>query len=70
MSFTCPGNFANEAKVTQGHQTIISGLKKYTNYSIQIFGYTKVGDGEKSEWIFCHTKEDGKKLTFFVCFFF
>lgn len=41
-------------------KTVLSGLGKYTNYSIQVLGYTRVGDGMKSNPIYCLTNEDGE----------
>lgn len=38
----------------------VENLKKYTNYSIWVLAYTKVGDGVKTKQLFCRTYEDGK----------
>lgn len=38
----------------------LAGLRKYTNYSIQILAYTRVGDGVPTRTMYCRTKEDGK----------
>lgn len=35
------------------------GLQKFANYSIEVWAFTKVGDGLKSSPIFCSTDEDG-----------
>lgn len=40
------------------NRLILYGLQKYSNYSIQVLGYTKVGDGVSSEVVFCKTQED------------
>lgn len=38
----------------------VENLKKYTNYSVWVLAYTKVGDGVKTNQFFCRTYEDGK----------
>lgn len=45
----------------------VENLKKYTNYSVWVLAYTKVGDGVKTKQLFCRTYEDGK-LMFFLSF--
>jgi hypothetical protein len=42
--------------------TELHGLQKHANYSIQVWAYTHVGDGVKSNPIFCITEEAGKVL--------
>jgi hypothetical protein len=42
--------------------TELHGLQKHANYSIQVWAYTHVGDGVKSNAIFCITDEAGKVL--------
>ncbi|MPC61338.1 Down syndrome cell adhesion molecule [Portunus trituberculatus] len=36
----------------------LRGLRPYTNYSVQVAGLTKVGEGPASEPHFCTTEED------------
>lgn len=36
----------------------IETLKKFTNYSVWVLSYTKVGDGAKTKHFFCQTHED------------
>ncbi|XP_055315262.1 cell adhesion molecule Dscam2 isoform X3 [Sitodiplosis mosellana] len=36
----------------------VDNLKKYTNYSVWVLAYTKVGDGVKTKQLFCRTYED------------
>uniref|UniRef100_T1JJ45 Fibronectin type-III domain-containing protein n=1 Tax=Strigamia maritima TaxID=126957 RepID=T1JJ45_STRMM len=36
----------------------VRNLEKYTNYSVQISAMTRIGDGVKSEPVFCRTLED------------
>jgi hypothetical protein len=39
---------------------VLTSLKKFSNYSIQVLAFTRMGDGVMSQPIFCHTEEDGK----------
>uniref|UniRef100_T1J817 Down syndrome cell adhesion molecule-like protein Dscam2 n=1 Tax=Strigamia maritima TaxID=126957 RepID=T1J817_STRMM len=47
-----------EVKISQTWKTTIHGLEKYKNYSIYVLAFTRVGDGVRSEPVFCLTKED------------
>uniref|UniRef100_A0A1A9UKS5 Fibronectin type-III domain-containing protein n=1 Tax=Glossina austeni TaxID=7395 RepID=A0A1A9UKS5_GLOAU len=38
----------------------IENLHKYTNYSVWVLAYTKIGDGAKTKAFYCRTHEDGK----------
>lgn len=38
----------------------IENLRKYTNYTVWVLAYTKVGDGMKTKPFYCRTHEDGK----------
>lgn len=38
----------------------VENLKKFTNYSVWVLAYTKIGDGVKTKQFFCRTHEDGK----------
>ncbi|KAG8327859.1 hypothetical protein J6590_009662 [Homalodisca vitripennis] len=51
-----------QTKITTALTTKLHGLLKYTNYSIEILAFTRVGDGAKSERIYCRTKEDANSL--------
>lgn len=48
-----------EVRKTTALTIVLTGLKKYANYSIQVMAYTRMGDGVSSKVIFCHTEEDG-----------
>lgn len=48
----------NKIKKTVSLETALHNLEKFTNYSIRILAYTRVGDGVKSLPIYCHTAED------------
>ncbi|XP_055378995.1 cell adhesion molecule Dscam2 isoform X4 [Condylostylus longicornis] len=47
-----------ETRKTTTLTTVLTGLKKYTNYSIQVLAYTRMGDGVISDSTYCHTEED------------
>uniref|UniRef100_T1J582 Down syndrome cell adhesion molecule n=1 Tax=Strigamia maritima TaxID=126957 RepID=T1J582_STRMM len=49
-----------ETKITTALKTTLHGLERNTNYSIQVLAFTRVGDGVKSESVYCQTNEDGK----------
>ncbi|KAF4532567.1 hypothetical protein B566_EDAN008491 [Ephemera danica] len=55
---TPQGYIEAETKVTLELTTELHGLQKYSNYSLQIWAFTRVGDGEKSIPIYCNTDED------------
>lgn len=50
-------------KKTTNLETNLHALEKYTNYSVKILAYTKVGEGVQSNPIYCLTEEDGKPLS-------
>ncbi|CAB0037705.1 unnamed protein product, partial [Trichogramma brassicae] len=47
-----------DTKITSSSETILHGLKKFTNYSMQILAFTSGGDGVKSAPIHCQTEQD------------
>lgn len=47
----------------------VENLKKYTNYSVWVLAYTKMGDGMKSNQFFCRTYEDGEHDTYSITHF-
>lgn len=51
-----------ETRKTTALTTVLSGLKRYSNYSIQVLAYTRMGDGVMSNPTFCRTEEDGMKI--------
>lgn len=48
-----------ETRKTTALTTVITGLRKFTNYSLQVLAFTKVGDGVFTASIYCQTEEDG-----------
>lgn len=53
-----------ETRKTTALTTVITGLRKYTNYSLQVLAFTKIGDGVHTTTIYCQTDEDGKNPVF------
>lgn len=49
-----------DTKITASSETILHGLKKYTNYSMEVLATTNGGDGVRSAPIHCQTEQDGK----------
>ncbi len=49
-----------DTMITPSSETILHGLKKYTNYSMEILAYTSGGDGVRSNIIHCQTDQDGE----------
>ncbi|KAK9752839.1 Immunoglobulin I-set domain [Popillia japonica] len=52
------GNDDLEIRQTTALTTVITGLRKFTNYSLQILAFTKIGDGAISTLAYCQTEED------------
>lgn len=53
-------NEDQQTKIVSQLRTTISGLRKYTNYSMTVLAYTSSGDGVRSLPVFCQTEEDGE----------
>nr|ACC65888.1 Down syndrome cell adhesion molecule isoform [Daphnia pulex] len=49
---------SKDAKIITTSETILHGLRKYTNYSMQVLAFTAGGDGVKSVPVSCHTEQD------------
>uniref|UniRef100_T1JD50 Down syndrome cell adhesion molecule n=1 Tax=Strigamia maritima TaxID=126957 RepID=T1JD50_STRMM len=47
-----------EFKSTTVVRTTLHGLEKYTNYSLRVAAFTKVGDGAASDFVYCRTMDD------------
>lgn len=47
-----------ESRKTTALTTVLTGLRKFANYSIQVLAHTRMGDGALSNPIYCHTEED------------
>lgn len=47
---------ARETKITTSLNTVLHGLQPYTNYSVQVLGFTRAGEGP-SAITFCTTEE-------------
>jgi Down syndrome cell adhesion molecule-like protein 1 len=55
-----------DMKKTTALTIVLTSLKKFSNYSIQVLAFTRMGDGVLSQPIFCHTEEDGKQFSVFL----
>lgn len=53
-----------ENRKTTALTIVLTNLKKYTNYSIQLSAYTRMGDGSLSPPKYCHTEEDAPEAPF------
>lgn len=51
-----------DSRKTTAMTIVLTGLMKYTNYSVQVLAFTRVGDGALSRAIYCQTEEDGTTL--------
>ncbi|KAK9305337.1 hypothetical protein QLX08_003596 [Tetragonisca angustula] len=47
-----------EVRKTSALTTVLTGLRKYTNYTIQVLTFTRVGDGVATMITYCQTEED------------
>ncbi|XP_017021349.1 cell adhesion molecule Dscam2 isoform X8 [Drosophila kikkawai] len=47
-----------ESRKTTALTMVLTGLRKYTNYSIQVLAHTRMGDGVLSKPLYCHSEED------------
>ncbi|XP_024220505.1 Down syndrome cell adhesion molecule-like protein Dscam2 isoform X8 [Bombus impatiens] len=47
-----------EVRKTNVLTIILTGLRKYTNYTIQVLAFTRVGDGVPTTVTYCQTEED------------
>ncbi|XP_073953751.1 Down syndrome cell adhesion molecule 4 isoform X2 [Choristoneura fumiferana] len=53
--------YGSEDAVTKqisGMHTTLSGLRRYTNYSVTVCAFTAAGDGVRAAPVYCHTEED------------
>lgn len=57
-----------DSRKTTDLTIVLSGLKKFTNYSIQVLAFTRVGDGVVSKPLYCQTEEDGSFLFLSILF--
>lgn len=51
-----------ETRKTTAQTIILTNMRKYTNYSVQVLAYTRMGDGQLSLPVFCQTEIDGKSF--------
>jgi hypothetical protein len=48
-----------ESRKTTALMAMLNSLRRFTNYSIQVLAFTRVGDGITTKPIICATGEDG-----------
>lgn len=56
------GNDEMDSRKTTDLTIVLSGLRKFTNYSIQVLAFTRMGDGVLSTALYCQTEEDGNLI--------
>lgn len=56
---TISGNEDAVTKQISALHTTLSGLRRYTNYSVTVCAFTAAGDGVRAAPVYCHTEEDG-----------
>ena len=52
--------YRNVTTVNQSFE--LTGLEKFTNYSVKVLAFTRIGDGNVSDPVLVSTDEDGKLL--------
>ena len=52
--------YQNMTTVNQSFE--LTGLEKFTNYSVKVLAYTRIGDGNVSDPVIVSTDEDGKYI--------
>lgn len=60
LMFWSADNDDQQTKIVNQLRTTISGLRKFTNYSMTVLAYTASGDGVRSSPVYCQTEEDGE----------
>ncbi|XP_068149244.1 cell adhesion molecule Dscam2 isoform X4 [Drosophila tropicalis] len=58
MDDMLPNKDEVESRKTTALTMVLTGLRKYTNYSIQVLAHTRMGDGALSKPLYCHSEED------------
>lgn len=53
----------SQVRKTSALTIVLTDLRKYTNYTIQVLAYTRVGDGVPTTVTYCQTEEDGIVIT-------
>ncbi|XP_073976314.1 Down syndrome cell adhesion molecule 2 isoform X7 [Rhodnius prolixus] len=47
-----------DVRKTTALTLILTGLRRFTNYTVQVLAFTRIGDGPFSKIAYCHTDED------------
>ncbi|XP_052129243.1 cell adhesion molecule Dscam2-like isoform X3 [Frankliniella occidentalis] len=53
-----PGTIEADTKVVADTRAELHGLQRFSNYSVRVWAFTRVGDGVRSKPIYCVTEED------------
>lgn len=59
-------SYVNVATDPENHQLYVTGLKKFTKYSVKVLAFTRKGDGAVSTDISVVTDEDGNYYSIVV----
>lgn len=59
-------SYVNVATDPENHQLYVTGLKKFTKYSVKVLAFTRKGDGAVSTDISVLTDEDGNYYSIVV----
>lgn len=59
-------SYVNVATDQENRQLYVTGLKKFTKYSVKVLAFTRKGDGAVSTDISVRTDEDGKYYSIVV----
>lgn len=51
-----------DVRKTTALTLILTGLRRFTNYTVQVLAFTRIGDGPFSKIAYCHTDEDGNDI--------
>ena len=60
MYYNEKGKLKEFTKQTTATNTIITGLKSFTDYCIKVTGYTNVGESPEGNCVFVKTSDSGK----------
>lgn len=64
LLFEIDENSFNQNVTTVNQSFELAGLEKFTNYSIKVLAFTRIGDGNVSDPVIVSTDEDGKLLAY------
>nr|CAD7427386.1 unnamed protein product [Timema monikensis] len=68
VMFHVPGVDEGDTRKTTALTALLTSLRKFTNYSVQVLAFTRAGDGVVTKPLVCTTEEDGT-VPYYVCLF-